>query len=296
MQEWPEAPNWLVDEQTACVDWLTVTTSAPDIKRDLFAACVDTMEQLKSQGNVVKTWGLRGYKGWACNSLRWGTRKDSDIVMMSGALAQTNYVELLRTCPNPTRIDLAVTVTLATPLEGVAYNAFSSSTDKDALDGRLTRKFTFLRNSQGGETLYVGSRFSDQYGRLYDKGREDRQSLEAGVPEGKIWRYEVEFKGVRAKRIGDQIIQKLRETDDIHQEIGDTVYKWFLARLPVVIMEPYENLPFHTEISANVSDAETTLNWLSTQVSPSIRRLRESGQLREVLDALGLSDIDNTNN
>jgi DNA relaxase NicK len=280
---------YVIEEQTADVDWLTLTTSDSSIRELLFAASVEFLKDLKGEGYTAKPWGMKGYKGWMCGSFRWGTRDTGDIIMMSGEVARANFGPMLVMCENATRVDLAVTVTVADPVLDLAKQSYEWLTRGSVADGRLTRKFTFVENSDGGQTLYIGSRLSDQFGRLYDKGRESSQGKEEGIPQGKIWRYEVEFKGYRAKRIATQILDNLEVADNIHDFLGATVYKWFLSRRVPLIMDTYKNIPFSTEVSAKLSDDETTLNWLSTQVSPSVRRLIQGGKKSQVLDALGLS-------
>jgi len=142
--------------------------------------------------------------------------------------------------------------------------------------------YTFFTCSNGGTTLYVGSRASDQYGRFYDKGKErDPKSL-AGME----WRYEVEFKGKRAARVLEVMKQEVAR-GDVEQAIGATVYKWFAGR-EVTPIYARNGKPLAMDVKAELTSDEVKLLWLTKQVRPSIRRLVEHGKLDQVMDALEL--------
>src|SRR3989304_5980210 len=135
-------------------------------------------------------------------NLRWGMRTDGCIMMLSGQDAAINWLPALALAQNVTRLDLAVTVSLADPITDVAKRAYAwVLTDPHSCPGKK-RKYSYVENSSGGQTVYIGSRASDQFGRLYDKGCESAK--DACAPPGLLWRYEVEFKAYRAKKLARQ--------------------------------------------------------------------------------------------
>jgi len=281
--------------QTAAVDWLTVTSKGSHQKIKMFDYAREELENLKRQGNVAKPWKFKGYEGWSCASFRWGTREDSDIAMLSGGEAQRGFLSLLEITDHATRVDLAVTVTLAEPLKDIALEAYVKLL-KDIESGAVTtRKCSIVQGNDGGQTLYVGSRISDQLGRLYDKGIESIEREQESIPQGKIWRYEVEFKQERARRVVSQL-RKFTPKDKIHEGIGQTVLVWYEVRGITTLMKQADYLPFSTEVSATISDDEKTLRWLSHGVSPAVKRLIARGKGKEVLWALGLEGIDKDDN
>jgi DNA relaxase NicK len=278
----------VVREQVAEVDWLTVTVK-DKTKQGLLAEEVNRLMGVrKDQGYTQKQWSFRGYDGWICGSIRWGTRNDGSIVMLSGEDAELNWPVVLSWCDNCTRVDLAVTVEMLEPRPNVAKDAYDVLTLGGSATGIQPRKLSFVQNNEGGQTFYLGSRASDQFGRLYDKGVESGEDV--GIPVGLIWRYEVEFKQYRAGRIAKQMFEAAKESAGYHAQIGETVYKWFLSRGVSPIFSAYDNLPFSTQVYAKVSDDDITLRWLSTQVRPSIERLSRNGKGGEVRQALGLMD------
>lgn len=274
--------------KVAEVDWLTVTVKDQH-KQGLLADEVNRLMAIrKDQGYTQKTWSFKGYNGWLCGGIRWGSRDDGSIVMLSGEEAELNWPVVLTWCDNCTRVDLAVTVTLLEPRKGIAKDAYDMLTLDGTSKTKGPRKMSLVVNNQGGETFYIGSRASDQFGRLYDKGAESGDNCD--IPIGLIWRYEVEFKQYRAKRIAAQLLEAAKETDDYHQQIGQTVYKWYLSRGVSPIFPAYNELPFSTQTYAKVTDDDVTLRWLSTSVAPSVKRLGENGKGQQVLEALGLMD------
>lgn len=279
-------------EQLADVDWVTVTSGDGDLRIAMFEEAQRVLPNLKELGFVAKPWSFKGYKGWMCGGFRWGTRDDSDICMLSGEVARMNFGVFLGLCENISRIDLAMTVTLVEPVVDVAFAAYQHLGGPMFGEASCKRKLTYITNTNGGQTLYVGSRASDQYGRLYDKGAEQRDGIEADVALGQIWRYEVEFKKYRAKRIGEQLRKDVQNDCNVHNRIGATVHKWFVARGVPVIASRYEDKPFLTDVSATITDDEKTIQWLSTQVSPSVSRLIKNGKVNDVVVALGISNLD----
>jgi hypothetical protein len=280
----------VIKSRSASVDWLTVTCKDVELQRRVHSEAIRLMSMLKAAGNVQKPWNFQGYKGWACKGLRWANREDSSICMLSGEAASLNWPVMLAWAGNVTRLDVAVTIDLVEPRTLVASGAYEFLFPRpgDRAE-RGVRKYSLVVNSAGGETLYVGSRASDQFGRLYDKGREMTDD-ELKLPTGKLWRYEVEFKGDRASRIGEQMLASARRDESTATEdIGATVYNWFLSRGIGPIWKPDKGVAFSTEVYAKLSDDDITLHWLATGVSPSVARLMENGRGTEVLNALGIS-------
>jgi len=282
----------IVEQQIADVDWLTVTTTDDEMSHRMYNEAVRTATYYKDLGFVQKPWSFKGYTGWMVGSLRFGVRQDGAISMLSGDVARMNFDVFLRHCTNVTRIDLAVTLTLADPFPDLAFKSYQAIGGPMFGECACKRKLTYLTNSNGGQTLYVGSRASDQYGRIYDKGAELREVDDLDIDLGVMWRYEVEFKKYRAKRLAGQILDNVSTTDDVHNLMGATVDKWFLSRGLPTIIRSYEEQPFLTDVSVGISDVETTLRWMSTQVSPSVQRLIAQGEKSRVLTALGISNID----
>lgn len=273
------------------VDWLTITVKNHEKRLLVMQEVQRIAGDLEGQGNVRRKWGMKGYLGYNIAGLRWGVREDSDICMLSGPTAALNWEPALALAENVTRVDLAATLTLAQPKMDVARSAYSLIiTDPDKCNCKK-RKFTFIENSSGGQTLYIGSRASDQFGRLYDKGCESQEL--ACAPPGMIWRYEVEFKSYRAKKLAAQLAETARrEESGINEDIGTFVNQWFIGRNIIPIwVAAVDDMDWTCELEAQITDDDASLRWLSIQVRPTVERLLDRKRAGEVFEALGITVV-----
>lgn len=279
----------IANKQSQVVDWLTITCKGSENQNTLYQAAKEKMRQMRDQGNDLKAWKFKGYGGLQCQGYRWGIRPDSSILVLSGLDANENWAPALDLATNITRIDLAVTVRLDAPLPRYAEGIYETLAETPGIP-ESQRSFKFIKNQHGGETLYINSRLSDQYGRLYDKGRENPKKID--LPPGTLWRYEVEFKQDRANRIARTLQTCAKSGQLVDRAICETVQKWFFARgCPSLIYStPGEGMSLALE--SRVTDDQATLDWLSVSVSPSVKRLCAKGKKRDVLMALGILGFD----
>lgn len=283
-------PEVVIDDLRAGVDWLTVTAKDFGLRGDLYYECQRIKAILEVNGDRVRKWTFKGYTGYSVGGLRWGSRQDSDIAMLSGSDAHQNWYAVGEWCENCSRVDLAVTVNVnrAYPeLLDTYYNYLNEPRAK-----HVKYSSTIMKNSAGGQTLYIGSRASRAFARVYDKG------LEAGLEneQGKLWRYEVEFKKPLAKQVlsalhtNKYLPVDVHWTEEIAQSIVSTVFVWFQARNLPPLFTRRENDSISLECEARITSDEVSLNWLTTQVQPTVMRLSQKGKLQAVKEALGLTD------
>lgn len=264
----------------ASVDWLTITTADAGRRKALFAMFQDACNAMRQMGEDPQVWNWQRYKGLIVTGVRWGTREEDDIAIVSGMDAAQWWQKLAMFRDNCSRVDLAVTVFPETAMQAVAARAFERLGGWN-VPASANRRYTFLRSNGGGETLYIGSRSSDQFGRLYDKSCQ----LKPMQPAGTIWRYETEFKHDRA----ELVLKGLIASESGHRfpdSIVPTVYDWFEERGVQCIFTRNTNVPaLPTQLVAVVSTDQMQLQWLRRQVSPAVRRLVSKGydeQLREI--------------
>jgi hypothetical protein len=166
------------------IDYLTVT-------------CDDSVEFERSRrtlfeiehGEPVKKQEFYGFIGARWEKEGYGTRfvgtRELDgysMISCSGRAAHTE-AERLRflACWQPSRVDVAVDVQRHFDVPG-AYSRWQ---------GITRTKITAIED----ETLYIGSRKSELFWRIYNK------ATEMGRPEkAPLWRFEIELKGERAKQ------------------------------------------------------------------------------------------------
>jgi len=270
------------EETYAGIDWLTVTVRENAARKMLFDAVLRIKGVLMRQGEEVIPWQFKGYTGFKIGSVRWGSRKDSDIGILSGVDAYEHWQKFGRIAENCTRVDMAVTTTLSEAWAGLAAGYYHWHVSGNGRPDVPNLGFTLIQNTHGGETIYVGSRKSQQFGRVYDKGAE--QQIEELI--GYQWRYEIEYK----KPLAGPVLKALLSYDegcDLPGRMRTTVHDWFAKRdCPPVFTDVGPMLEIETE--ARVTSDEVKLWWLSSQVGPSVKKLIERGRLEDVVKALGL--------
>lgn len=180
------------------------------------------------------------------------------------------------------RIDLAVTVELDQADETIAEGYYNYVNN----NGYGHRTYSIIKNTLGGSTLYVGSRSSNEFGRIYDKGIESKIT----PVKGKIWRYEVELKGEKSKIASNQLKIYGDHMDHKSHPIVTTVYDWFNARgcAPIFLRRGQDGLDL--VLHAENKSYDQKLVWLRKQVSPTVRDLITLNRTDEVMKALGITD------
>lgn len=267
----------VVSNVEASCDWLTRTFSEVKVRQEAYERANAKLQQWANEGHDVSSWDWMGYSGFACAGLSWGTRNDCDLLRLSGSTAETLFDDYCRLPGNCSRIDVAMTFTLAHPIAGVASRAYRNLAILQ--EPAHTRNYSLIVNNRGGETLYVGSRASDQFGRLYDKGIED-----GGRVPGERWRYEVEFKGARAV----QALARLTSTADRRTMYVALVQSFFLSR-NVALPSMQRGLEIELPVAVEHKSIDRQLAWLRRQVAPVVARLLDKGHEEDVRQALGIT-------
>jgi len=265
------------------VDWLTITVNTPDRKAALLKRFLKLNEALKLMGELPSDWSFHGYKGLSTGrSAHWGSRKDTDILIVSGEDACAFWGIFAPLATNCSRVDLAVTVTLK----------YSADVIDECLDwvrhhsSKTLRKLVRVERQDGvGQTLYVMSRASDQFGRLYDKGVQENPK---NPIVNKKWRYEVEYKGDASKGMLGKLIEA-NEDRAVSTSIIATVYNWFNDRDVPPVFSRNGGLGLVVDTQAVVTTSEQKLRWIAQSVRPTVAQLLAEGMQHEVLEALGLT-------
>lgn len=159
------------------------------------------------------------YKGWRKESFFIGhgmqQKKSHTIINVSGSLAH-RLLETLKTLPEwyCTRIDVQITIKATGDLtEALAMVRDDCKTEN-----------TTLIESKENDTLYLGSRSSDTFLRLYEKYIGDKKYL----------RLEFELKGARARAAWDAItngepVDKVFKYYNKRCKLPDYAKEWFDA-------------------------------------------------------------------
>jgi hypothetical protein len=132
-------------------------------------------------------------------------------------------------------------------------------------EGGRKRATTYIDGGGRGNTLNVGSRSSNYYGRIYDKHRESGDDAFR-----RCWRYEVEAKNDAAEVFRQFINSNAGDA----ASIASLVAAWFGDRGIGVRYRPGVACAL-APIGADPTDDIRTLKWLRAAVAPALARLLE---------------------
>lgn len=268
---------------SAGVDWITCTAQSGSTRWDMTEYARRERDRLIEAGESIKAGYRLGYYGWQVEGFFHGQRDGSSIIVASGATADRVWRAASNVSDNVARLDLQVTV--ATPLDRPHLGKQAA----EALRGGIPRKVRvknarLIISQPQGETLCLGRRTSDQYGRLYDKASEAK----LGEPRS-IWRYEVELK----RRAASAAATDLRGSQTPHAVASALVWSWFNARGVVPVYTP--DLMFCPQNPPPTAPSRNVLTWFEESLSITVARaVRRYGRER-VMQALGLLTQDDVN-
>jgi hypothetical protein len=261
---------------SAGVDWLTCSKKTGVMGSEFQKLGDELVRGARAAKNRTSLALWQGYAGLRGENFFYGQHGMAAVVTLSGPHEPALVADFIRAADNVSRIDLQITVEHMPPEPELGTINFRQLCRGGTNPG-LHPLITMIANTKGGHTNAVGSRISDSYGRNYDKGIEGKL-CEAG----RLWRYEVEFKRGRAKKVAEQIALSRKVPTDVAR----SVWQWWSSRgvLPVA-KEPTgclidTRLPARPEVDY--------LRYFESNVAPSIRQAVRLHGLNTVLRALGL--------
>lgn len=265
-------------QKYAKIDWLTMTSKESKVGYHWYDIYRQYRQARRREGNEESPFHNGYYGGVKIDKMSVG---HSDaigfIVIVNGGDADKLFKRLLPGKHRVTRIDLAFDFEykLPIPLAQKLYQQLGNRVENQQ------RKFSLIQNSEGGETFYLGSRQSTQFGRVYDKG------VQGGTKKaGLLWRAEVEYKKPLSGKISNLLSKMSAEEREV--AICDTVCEWFAERGAEVFPRGADGQAMHVSAEARITTADRKLSWLRSQVSPSVEQLISAGYGKEVLKVLGL--------
>lgn len=265
---------------TGSVDYYSFTTSSEARSPLLEMKANRIMLDEARQGALPHNFLLHGYTGVRCGNVQVG-RSDSRLwVSLIGELADPRWQDFHGPDVAVTRLDLAVTALFEPALPGLVRHEFSRLCALAAPGEK--RKWSIVQGSDGGATLYIGSRKSERFGRLYDRGIKAKSH-----DIGQVWRWEVEYKGRAAQALADA----LAPCTELNTIASGYVCQWFGQR---GVSTPPSDVPGldYTPSIKRQGMAEDKLQWLTKQVAPSVLKLVSAGHRTDVLKALSLDQED----
>lgn len=259
-------------------DYLTVTAPESRGMNTLHSYASDLFRTQADFGFQSKPWGMAGFKGWKCGSVEIGVRDSDVMVRLHSDSAFRNWRRCVELCSNVSRLDLQATIQVTDgPTERIdEHRAQARLHSKENYDKPIVR---WTADHKGGYTLYLGARSSICFGRIYDKYQHTKLDHYRDCV-----RFEVQYHNKLASRLAMDLAA---ESSPIPR-IGSHLTRFFRARrVPL-------NLPGDNRATIrcprNKTDDDRQLEWLQTQVRPSVLRLISRDRGEDVFRALGLID------
>jgi len=257
------------------VDWFTCTFTEGLRSRFAEAKSEQVMKE-REAGGFERTFTNRlGFVGERAENFFYGKRADTLMVIGSGAVAASQAGFFLGLATHVSRLDLAVTFRdyeIDRDWTEIAYKQCS-------MDGRVDSGLLKTHRIQGtpdGRTLYIGSRSSDRYIRIYDKTAESK-----GAYPIRSWRWEIEYKKPRAGVVAARFLRHGAGP----QQVLD------------IVVSAFNDLNIHLPIKTLASgwiarapkpktDDQTRLEYTHRVIAPFLERLIDRVGEEEVTKAL----------
>lgn len=209
------------------------------------------------------------YRGHAVDGLFFGTARQRDnvhaMLRASGERADDMFWRTRDIDANCTRIDLQVTIDCPADYDVRELYDVLNEAPRWTWVGKVPN-LSFIQSGDGCDTLYIGSRSSRRFIRIYIKPDAN------GDP--KYLRFELESKGARANAVRDAIGRDpgalKRVLADELERLPDRTNPALAAFMDVVG-------PMTQGITEKrVEGQNDTFDWLETQVEPAVIRLLHS--------------------
>jgi hypothetical protein len=261
----------------AGVDWLTCTARHPARVAALLAFGHDMVRQEEGGGGVRKTFRWQGFSGWTAGGAGVGFNGYSSLVRLSGPTARESATDAIGYADNISRLDVQTTVRVNGVSADLARNLYACVLGGRGGRGRpITR--SLIQTSDGGDSLYLGRRISDSYGRIYNKSAEDKE-----VAEYPRWRYEIEFK----RKMALAQAKAYAQAPEKEAWCVARVYHWFKDRGCPPSHSPVERVN-NSGASRGDSAQARRIEWLKVGVRPVVKELALEYGWPDVLSLLGV--------
>jgi len=257
-------------------DYVTVTATEAAVSSPLRMLASDIYYHQSHSGNESRPWSMAGFRGWRCGGIEIGVRGDEAIVRASGAVSELHWKKLVAVASNVTRFDVQATVRMASSVTR-RISACQRAAQRDAERYKGKRIVRWVADNQGGYTLYLGSRQSLVFGRIYDKYAKSKLDHYRNAV-----RYEVQFQHDAARTLATV----LERCGDTSPRFAAHCQGFFRSRGVPLEIAPADGATI--SCSRTRSDNEKNLAWLQKAVRPCVQRLMDAGEGERVMRALGL--------
>jgi len=262
------------------IDYITMTF-APEAMdtNSVWRAANDLLLGDEEYRNLAQPAVKLGYVGLKSGVLFVGSREGEIMVECSGSYSERVWDKLFDTRCNVARLDVQVTIRVEKEPEkhgdyckgrAIAYNDLQPKVKQ--------RKIRWIQDIDDGYTLYIGSRKSEYFIRVYNKAAESLDEFYE-----KCWRYEVQLKNRSAK----QAATLLHSSHDLlEQNIIYLVSEFARERGLRMDIDTATTGIVVRPVRTVVSDISARIEWLRVQVRPTVIKLADMGYRDLLMEVL----------
>jgi hypothetical protein len=290
MLDWThkQPPEEMIEDKTLldtlCMDYITLTSYDTQL---LEAHARYIVSRIPEHMPTVKN--RMQYAGLNCDGVFYGVGRQHNGLhailqvpgfrsLVAAAIARVD-AELVR-C---SRFDLQITIDAAlVPSLELLFEKLNASDAANWNQPGPRPKLQHIRNSDGYDTLYVGTRTSELFRRIYVKPIEGKDYL----------RYEVEYKG--------NLARALFERGDVgNMSAHKDLFRHQFHALPGTVqrlLQPFVERAGQGSgkfVPVNRStDEETAIEWFASGVVPALRKARQRGYFHKVCAIMSSNGYD----
>jgi len=249
----------------AGIDYIRVTSQDQRCKGRMLDYYRAVRDRDKKLGYREMTGGAFGFLGKKCRHAMYGDKAEWGMVQVSGYEAKSS-LRLADEGTQATRIDLQLTYWVGeSEVENVLRDAYNRACAAPPTNHRPC-KVNMIESRHRAQTVYIGSRASDIFFRIYDKFEESGKEEYRGCV-----RFELELKGRLAKALWQRWVDG---AGTLYQALEMVVQ--MLKERGVAV--PSEDIDAHDILMLKrpKTSEEATLAWLKFQVAPTVKKLTGS--------------------
>lgn len=272
----------MIEKITAGVDWLSLSMpNTASTYHEWRYKCTLALGSIAKDGYVVEPRKLLGYDGVSVGNCFLGENEGGSFAQFSGEKANDVFSEVYDANCKVSRLDVQLTVKYDEMPPNVAKGAYRDAIRaNEGLPMGRRRKIYIIVGSDGGDTAYIGSPSSEQRGRIYNK--EAQSELVAYT---RCWRYEIVLRNQLSTDAARYCPNSPTERTDWAISLA---CEWFRRR-GIVISGVQSGMTVALPLErTRPTDVERKLEWLRTQVAPTVRYLRSLGFESIIREALEL--------
>lgn len=274
-----------VSEYTVDVDAWTVVSEDDYLANVLASKWAKYSDFAQKAGNKVKPMRIHNYGGFQVGSMRYGVVPNTvkTLLSVTGSLSGVTYEDMLQYSLRATRVDVQSTFFLISPMPDLVSQMYDARQMRGENWRGGLKRWKLIQGKEG-DTLYVGTRGSGKFIRVYDKSFQ----YSGNISPGWVWRFEMEY----GTGYSDALWQDMR---DIQERKGD-IKEYLIKRLWGDLWGMGVALPVSIEAMADnerkkvtrVSDKDRYISWLNNTVRPVVSWLIAMGYGTEVSESLDL--------